>query len=299
MQNLQRLTGSTNHLVIFQVAASSGSFSQAANKLGISQPAVSQSVRRLESAIGVTLFVRQHKKLQLTDAGTQLATEIEHSFSRVARTIVQIQQQGRSDHVTLNISSAFAHYWLVPRLQKFRADHRDIDLRIQQTDKELDLASEGISLSVWRGNGNWTGYESALLAQEQLYALASPSWIKNHPAITTLEQLTECNLITLEEPYREVPSWNTFFASLDTTFIDTGGGLRLNDYALALQAGLAGDGILLGWHHITAALVEQELLQRVTTHECTTSAGFYLVWSDRVKLSDKALRTRDWIIDAR
>ncbi len=296
MQNLQQLAGSTNHLVVFETAARHESFSRAATELGISQPAVSQSVRRLEQAIGIALFVRKHKKLQLTDAGSLLATEIDHGFSRVADCITGIQQHGHGEHVTLNVSSAFAHYWLVPRLHDFRTDHCNVDLRIQQTDRELDLASEGISLSVWRGHGHWPGYESTLLAEEILYPLASPGWVAENASIKTLEDLSQHDLITLEEPYRYRPGWPDFYLQHGIPFIDCGAGLRFNDYALVLQAGLAGDGVIFGWDHVTSDLVANGLLVRVTDLQWKTDAGFYLVWSARSTLSDKAIKTRDWII---
>ena len=299
MQNLQRMVESVNNLVAFEAAARHVSFSRAADELGVSQPAISQSVRRLEEAIGINLFVRHHRRITLTDAGVVLQSDISNGFQRIAQTIARLQRQGRGRHVTLSVSSAFAHYWMVPRLQTFREENPGIDLRVQQTDMELDLAEEGISLAVWRGDGVWRGYESEKLSEEVIHAMASPSWLERNGPIESLEQLKNSELITLEEPYRYRPSWKDFFAAHGERYADSGAGLRLNDYALVLHAGLAGDGVIFGWEHVTRLLVASGQLVPVGDWALRTGAGFYLVWSSTTELSDNARATRDWLITAK
>ena len=298
MQKLQRMIESLNHLAAFEASARLLSFTKAAEELGVSQPAVSQSIRRLEAAIGIKLFKRNHRIITLTDAGVALNGDVSQGLEQIERSIKQLQQRNQGKHVTLSVSSAFAHYWLVPRLQSFRAAHPHIDLRMQQTDMDLDLAQEGISLAVWRGNGNWRGYESALLAPESITALANPAWLEQNGPIESLEDLKECRLVTLEEPHRYRPEWKDFFAEFGQKYTDDGSGLRLNDYALVLQAGLAGEGVVFGWHHITQQLVDAGLLAQIGDWRWNTDAGFYLVWSKSAELGADAITTRAWILSS-
>lgn len=272
------------------------SFTKAAEELGISQPAVSKSIRRLEAAIGIELFKRNHRIITLTDAGMTLKNDVSQGLEQIEHSIKLLQQRSKGKHVTLSVSSAFAHYWLVPRLQSFRAAHPDIDLRMQQTDMDIDLAQEGISLAVWRGDGNWRGYESTLLASESISAFASPAWIARNGMIDTLDDLKKCRLITLEEPHRYRPEWKDFFTAFGERYTDDGTGLRLNDYALVLQAGLAGEGVVFGWKHITQSLVDAGLLVQIGNWHWKSGAGFYLVWSRQSELSHNAITTRSWII---
>tara|TARA_R110002072_G_scaffold3759_18_gene26889 strand:- start:5153 stop:6070 length:918 start_codon:yes stop_codon:yes gene_type:complete len=296
MKNLQRLIGSLNHLSAFEAAARLGSFTKAARELGISQPAVSQSVRQLEGAIGVALFTRNHRTIALTDAGKMLQDDVSQGLGQISGSLRQLQRQAKSKHVTLSVSSAFGHYWLVPRLQEFRRAHPHIDLRMQQTDMDLNLAREGISLAVWRGLGQWRGYDCALLAKEKICALASPGWLARHGPVESLRALKACALITLEEPHRDRPTWKDYFAALGESYVDTGDGLRLNDYALVLQAGLAGEGVVFGWDHVTRHLVDTGLLVPVGPWCWESGLGFYLVWSTQTNLIAEALATRDWIV---
>ncbi|MEM6624184.1 MAG: LysR substrate-binding domain-containing protein [Pseudomonadota bacterium] len=297
MRDLLRRIDSLHHLAAFDAAARHGSFTRAAAELNVSQPAISQSIRKLEAAIGVKLFRRLHRSIALTDAGAMLAYDVAEAFGRVHATVSHLGRLGASDHVTLSVSTAFANYWMVPRLQAFHQRYPGLDLRLQTTDKELDLAQEGISLGVRRGKGQWEGYAARLLAQECLPVVASPRWIAAHGMPATVADLMQAPLIHLEEPYRERPSWTDWFRHHGASYRDTGAGLRLNDYALVLQAAMAGEGIALGFQHVVEGLIGQGLLTQAGPWQMRTGLGYYLLWSDRGQLSRDAGIVRDWMLE--
>ena len=296
MRNLLQHIESLHHLAAFEAAARHESFTRAAAELNVSQPAISWSIRRLEAAIGVQLFQRQHRSVTLTDAGELLAHDVGMSFDRILATVSHLRRLSESDHVTLSVSTAFANFWMVPRLQAFHEKHPGIDLRLQTTDKELDLAQEGIALGVRRGTGSWSGYAAGLIAEEGLIAVASPGWVEANGLPESPGHVAALPLIHLEEPYRKRPSWRDWFAGFDVEYRDTGGGLRLNDYALVLQAAMAGEGVAMGYVHVTRSLMAQNLLKPVGPWEHRTGLGYHLVWSDRTHLSDNATIVRDWIL---
>jgi DNA-binding transcriptional LysR family regulator len=296
MRELLKSIESLHHLSAFEASARLGSFTNAAKEMGVSQPAISQSVRKLEDAIGTKLFHRRHRIITLTDAGELLKNDVSQGFERILATVKYLQSQRRGRHVTLSVSTAFANYWMVPRLQDFHDQHPHIDLRMQTTDKDLDLAQEVISLGVWRGDGNWAGYECALIAKESLMAVASPAWIENHAPIDSLDALKDAQLINLEEPYRERPTWADFFQHFGVKYQDVGQGLRLNDYALVLQAVMASQGVSLGWEQVTRHLIDVGLLAQIGPWAWDSGKGFYLVWSQNSDLSDDAKAVRDWIV---
>jgi DNA-binding transcriptional LysR family regulator len=298
MRDFHDLIHSPHHLLVFEAAARHSSFTRAAAELNVSQPAVSVSIRQLETTLGARLFSRGHRSVSLTEAGEMLYHDVSTGFSRILETARLLRRQGHQGHVTLSVSTAFAAYWMVPRLETFHRDHRSIDLRLQTTDKELDLAQEGVSLGVRRGDGNWRGYSAELIAEEVLAPIASPQFVAAHGEITSVEDLAARRLIHLEEPYRPRPTWTDWFAAMDFAFRDTGLGLRLNDYALVIQAAMAGEGIAMGWEHVTSRLIEQGLLVRAGPWQWRTSEGFYLIWSRETQLSPQAEIVREWIIDS-
>jgi DNA-binding transcriptional LysR family regulator len=185
----------------------------------------------------------------------------------------------------------------MPRLTRLHQSHPGIDLRLQVVDRDLDLEHEKVSLGIRRGRGNWAGYQSSSLAREELLAVASPSYLATHGVPASIEDLLQHQFIHLEEPFRPRPTWRDWFQSFGQEFVDRGEGLRLNDYALVIQAAMAGEGVALGWRHVVNALIGKRLLVPTLTQSWVTGEEFHLIWSDNTRLSDSAQQVRDWIIE--
>lgn len=297
MRELRRLIHSPHHLFVFEVCGRLLSFTRAGEELGVSQPAVSLAIRQLEQAIGQDLFERRHRAIRLTEAGERFYHEVSSSFERLLQAARAVNRAGDVDLVTLSISTAFANYWVMPRLTNLHRSHPNIDLRLQVVDKDVDLEHENVSLGIRRGRGGWPGYESISIAREEIYAVASPAYLAANPRPKTVEDLLAHHFIHLEEPFRPRPTWRDWFAACGVDFVDQGEGLRLNDYALVIQAAMAGEGVAIGWRHVTESLIKKRLLVPVLPQSWVTGEEFHLIWSNRTTLSAPAQRVRDWIID--
>ena len=297
MQELWKLVSSPRHLLVFEAAARTGSFTRAAQELNVQQPAVSASIKQLEQSLGTLLFARAHRSVTLTHAGERLYNDVSGAFGRIHRTAMMLSERRTNTHVTLSASTAFAHYWMVPRLSQFHAAHPGIDLRLQTSEREPDIDAEGISFGIRRGDGNWPGCHSHLIAPEIIAPIASPRVMAAAINLTTIANLLHQTLIHLEEPIRERPAWADFFAHWKVPYTRPQTGLRLNDYALVLQAAIAGEGFAFGWHHVTENLIQRGLLASRAEWAWHTGAGFYLVWSSTTPLSPQAAQVRDWLIN--
>lgn len=296
MQSLWKLVSSPRHLLVFEAAARTGSFTRAARELNVQQPAVSASIKQLEFSLGTRLFDRAHRSVSLTQAGERLFNEVSSAFARIQQTAEILSERGKQAHVTLSASTAFAHYWMVPRLAQFHHAHPDIDLRLQTSEREPSIGSDGISLAIRRGYGDWAGCDCHLIAPEVIMPIASPRVNAAAINLKTVANLLNQTLIHLEEPIRERPGWSDFFQHWNVPYIEPKAGLRLNDYALVLQAAIAGEGFAFGWKHVTEQLISQGLLVARPEWTWETGAGFYLVWSDTAPLSQQEQNVRDWLI---
>jgi len=296
MQELWKLVASPRHLLVFEAAARCGSFTRAARELNVQQPAVSASIRQLEAALGTRLFARAHRSVILTQAGERLFTDVSAGFDRIFQSARALADRATQSHVTISTSTAFAHYWMVPRLARFHGAHPDVDLRLQTSDREPDIDAEGISFGIRRGMGNWPGCHSHLIAPEVIAPIASPRVMAAAVNLRSIANLASLPLIHLEEPVRDRPTWADFLAHWNLRFAEPASGLRLNDYALVLQATMAGEGFALGWRHTTENLTTQGLLAARDEWAWTTGAGFYLVWSATAPLSPEAENVRDWLV---
>lgn len=296
MQKLWSHLSSPRHLVFFEAAARTGSFTLAASELNVQQPAVSMAIKQLEASLGVALFQRSHRKITLTNAGSRLFADVTRAFETLAQSANAIQQFTSNDHVTFSASSAFNNYWMLPRVRQFQRNYPEIDLRLQSSNREPDLSAEPISLAVRLGKGDWADCDCALLAEEIIYPVASPLVMASAVNLTNVAMLLGQRLIHLEEPIRERPSWQQWFHAMGVNEVPPKGGLRLNDYALVLQAAMAGEGFAFGWHHLVNPLVKQGLLAAQPEWAWKTGRGFYVVWSKTRPLIAKAEVVREWVI---
>lgn len=296
MRKLYDLIHSPTALLSFEAAARNLSFSKAAAELNVSQPAISAAVRKIEQALGARLFERRNRGISLTETGEKFYADVSFGLMHILRSAEAVRQRNDGSHVTISCSTAFAHYWLVPRLARFRALYPGIDIRMETTDRDTDLRQSAVSLGVRRGGGAWIGYGSAKLADDRIVAVCSPAYLAAHGEIPSVAALATCQLIHLDEPFRLRPRWADWFSAAGHAFRDTGGGLRLNDYALVLQAAIAGEGIAFGWTHLIAPLIEKGILVQVTEHALLDGSGHYVIWPDGSEPSANARLFLEWLI---
>lgn len=298
MRNFWKQIQSPRNLIIFESAARLGSFTKAASELNMQQPSVSAAIRQLEDALSVKLFVRGHRTVDLTTAGNRLFTDASKSLDDIEASVNAVRQMGRDEHITLSSSSAFSYHWMMPRLSDLHDKHPSIDLRLQISDREPDLDFENISLGIRLGNGNWPQFNVVKLADEIIYPVSSPRVMAAAKNLISVPNLLHERLIHLEEPIRERPTWTQWFSHHGIHNRDIVSGLRLNDYALVLQAAISDEGFAFGWDHIVRPLIKQNLLVPNEEWAWKTGNGIYLVWSKRRNLTDNAKLVRDWIISA-
>ncbi len=298
MQTLRRLLPSASSLIVFEAAGRHQNFTRAADELGMTQAAVSYAVRGLEDQLGVPLFHRVHRAVELTEAGERFHADVSIGLSRIQKSAEDIRAKGREINVTLAASTAFASMWMLPRLTRLREDLPEIDLRIQTSVRDLDLDEEPIPLGVRGGDpANWPQYHAALLAPEVISAVASPAFIEANGMPHSPEDLMRHRLIHLEEPVRQACDWPEWFASAGLNYPPQSRRLAINDYVLVIQAVLAGDGIALGWRHLIERQVQSGALVPVGGHVLETGLAFYVVWPRSRELNIQARRVRDWLLE--
>jgi DNA-binding transcriptional LysR family regulator len=296
MQSLRHLLPSAGNLIVFEAAGRLTSFTAAGRELGMTQAAVSYAIRGLEEQLGTKLFERRHRRVLLTDAGGRFLADVTLGLSHIRKSAEEIRARAGGTHVTLSASTAFASFWMMPRLQKFRDDLPGIDLRIQTADRDVDLLAEGVPLGIRGGTpADWPDYDLLPIAAEEIYAVAGPAYIARAGIPTTPADMTFHRLIHLEEPFRPAANWKEWFQSAGINGAVANRGLLINDYVLVIQAVMEGQGIGLGWRHLTDRLVASGLLVQITDHVMKTGLDFHVAWPKNRDLTDSARKVRDWL----
>lgn len=296
MQKRQEPLPPSASLEAFEAAARLGSFTRAAQELRMTQAAISYAVKNLEGIIGAPLFRRDHRQIQLTEIGERFFTDVSVGLSHIRQSIKTARNHQAPRQVTLSVSTALASFWLLPRLADFRSRFPEIDLRVQTTDRDIDIQSEAISLGVRYGAGILPHYKQKLLAPEIIYPVCSKSYLDSlspKGEQLTVDELALGTFIHLEEPFRPCPTWRDLGISLGMKSPPADIGLRMNDYTVVIQAVLEGQGLAIGWHHLLGRLVDTGALVRPVNTYWNTGVEFCIVWVGELGPDD--LTVRDWL----
>ncbi|MER9745503.1 LysR substrate-binding domain-containing protein [Mesorhizobium sp. M0187] len=278
----------------FEAAARLGSFTEAAEELGLTQAAISYSVKLLESDLGTALFHRWHRLVELTESGRQFHADVASALQQIARSADTLRLTA-SDRVTVDSSTAFASHWMIPRIPAIRSQYPQIDIRLLTSDRDVEIGRDPTLVGIRRGNGDWSDYRAVRATEEVIVAVCSPAYLNQHPG--WLEERSERTLIHLEEPHRPRPTWQDWFNHFHVAYTDHGEGLRLNEYSLVVQAAIGGQGVALGWRHIVEHAVKQRLLVEASDMKWRTGMSFYAVMHKAVEPSPDAKRIMDWIVN--
>ncbi len=163
-----------NGLRAFEASARHLSFTRAAIELYVTQAAVSQQVKSLETRLGVQLFQRLPRGLKITAEGEALLPVVTGSFDQLANTLERIEGGHVRELLFLGAVGTFAVGWLLPRLPDFQRQFPFVDVRISTNNNRVDTAAEGLDFAIRFGDGSWHGTEAIRLFEAPLSPLCIP-----------------------------------------------------------------------------------------------------------------------------
>ncbi|REE07580.1 DNA-binding transcriptional LysR family regulator [Paraburkholderia sp. BL27I4N3] len=284
-----------NTISAFEASARLTSFTKAAEELHLSQGAVSRQIQVLEERMGVPLFTRRHKEIQLTRAGLIFQQAIAQSLNSIRRAVTMIEALDTST-VTIAASNAMANFWLMPAIFEFRSQHPNIDIRVLASNSPIDPWHEPIDLAIRYGDGHWPNLTKVKLFEEVIFPVCAPSYQRNH-GIKTVQDLMECELIEYDSDSAESNSWDTWFESAGFQPGAVRKNLTLSNYDLVYRAACSGKGVALAWAYGVPQEDRDALLVRPLDVSVKTGLCEYIIYADNEELSAPARVFLDWLID--
>ncbi len=296
MESLRFKLPPPNSLVVFEAAARHLNFTRAARELRVTQAAVSRQIQGLEDHLGVALFRRQPRSLQLTPAGQRLQAAVTMGLEHIANTAADLKRARSDGDVTVATSVTFASYWLMSRLAKFRGAHPDIELRVVASAPVSDLANAGIDLAVRYGRGNWADVEAIHLLDNEVFPICAPSYLQGRPTLAHPRDLLNETLLHLIEHDRNWVTWQVWLDAVGAGGEAQKRGLRFDNYLVLIQAALDGQGIALGGGRLADDLLARGSLVRPIDATLKSEQAFYLLIPNEVPLSESATLFKEWIL---
>lgn len=186
----------------FVRTAESGSFSEAARRLGLTSAAVGKSVAKLEHSVGVRLFVRTTRKLTLTEAGERFLAEVGSSLSTITAAVDNLASSGGQPAGTLRVSmgTTFGLTYVVPLLDEFLQRYPAIRPDWHLSDRTVDLVAEKFDAAIGGGFQLDPGVIARELAPAHRLLVAAPAYLEQHARIDKPADLASHRGIFVRSP---------------------------------------------------------------------------------------------------
>jgi LysR family transcriptional regulator, glycine cleavage system transcriptional activator len=269
------------------------SFIRAADELAVTQSAVSHQIQKLEQHLGVPLFIRRTRSIDLTPEGQRYYKKIRQALEWIAEGTRDVRG-ARNPRASLKVSllSSFATHWLAPRMADFSAAHPDIHLQLSPTIELAKLEAGAADLAIRYGEGDWPHVESSLLMRERVFPVCSPDYLAARGPFNTASDLRAGPML-MSYAHRHF-EWEAWSAQLNVDLSDIPK-IMLHDYNIVLEAAIAGQGIAMGRQRlIEKRLATRELVEVISGAAYEGSIGYWLVTA-KGTIDPTTERFADWI----
>lgn len=292
----------------FEATARLLSFTAAADELHVTQSAVSRQVRILEEYLGQTLFVRLTRRIELTSAGAAYFVQIRQAFESICAAGDQLHARRRRRTLSVGVLPGLASLWLVPRLELFWRDNKEIDVSIVVATGAADFRRTSLDMSIQVGSlpgaasqglplkkrmaVDWHELRADLLFPDALVALCHPRLWRQHP-VRSVADLSQHRLIhTAIRP----DAWADWLRQYGRRLSAQQAGMECSQYPVALQAAMNGEGIALVPSVLADSFDPEHRLRRLFDGP-TPSAGQYYLLTPCDRYEDGAVRRfRQWLL---
>ncbi len=288
-----------NALRAFESAGRHLSFTKAAAELNVTPAAIGHQVKALEELLGVPLFRRLTRALRLTDAGQAALPTLGQGFDKLAQGVEQMRAHSESGVLTISVSPSFGAMWLVPRLEHFRIRHPDIEIRIDGTDRRVDLARDDADVALRYGPGGYKGVRVDWLFGQVNTPVCSPALLRGAHALRRPDDLRHHTLLHVDWKDAEA-SWRMWLLAAGLHDIDPTRGPRFSMENMAVQAALDGHGVALIGDMLVADELAAGRLVRPFDPSLSTplSFSYYLLSANDSAEQPKVAAFRDWLLEA-
>ena len=280
----------------FEAAARLQSFSKAAEELNVTPAAISHQVHALEEDLGVKLFHRLNRAVELTASGRILLPGLSEAFAGIQASVRRLRSHNDTGTLTITASPSFAAKWLVLRLHRFQEQWPAIDVRISASNELVDLTRGDFDLAIRYGTGRYPGLHVELLAENEVFPACSPRLLENGPPLRSPEDLRQHMLIHDEMVDRDplMPTWAMWLKAAGVVDAPARS-VTFGGPQLALEAAIAGQGVVLAYSTIAAADLADGRLVRLFSLSLPDVFSYYIVTAPGALERAKVKAFRDWL----
>lgn len=297
-----RRLGNLRAIQAFEAAARYENYSEAAAELGVTPAAVGQHVRALEAILQIPLFRRLgsgENRLVLTDAGNAALPDFREGLDHLDAGLRRLRQGNQPTVMTASVSQAFAARWLLPRLYSFTMAHPEVDLRLDVSDRLVDVAHGDADVAIRCGPGGWPGVVESRLMGEAVLPVCSPALLAGSTVPKNARQLAALPLIhdlTMAQA-AVFPSWRQWLHAAGHDAEPKTPGLHINASAAVIQAAISGQGVALARQaFVSEELSDGRLLRLLPGIEWPIPWSYFVVYPEKSQPRAPVQAFLDWLV---
>lgn len=290
-----------NALRALEAALRKGSFSAAAEELGVTPAAVGQQVRTLEEYLGIELFHRSKGGTKSTRVAQRVETRLTASFSTLADVLTQLRAVRPERQISVTFPSSFAENWLTHYISEFYRNHSSVDLRLDASNRMVDLLTEEFDFALRYSRPAGKGFAEVVLFGDYVLPVCSPEFALRYELTPEKRSLKGVPLVHLGKrtPDPEWADWQAWGTAFGFAAEPLRQGVQYMQLSSGLQAALSGQGLVLcGVTEAFVSIREGRLVMPFgSTLRCPTGYKYRLVWLLDRELSELQLSFKDWLLD--
>ncbi|WPD77474.1 DNA-binding transcriptional regulator YafC [Dickeya fangzhongdai] len=281
------MKATSEELAIFVSVVESGSFSRAAEQLGLANSAVSRAVKKLEMKLGVSLLNRTTRQLSLTEEGERYFRRVQQILQEMAAAETELMETRRTPRGLLRIDAAtpVVLHLLMPLVKPFRERYPEVTLSLVSSETFINLIERKVDVAIRAGTLTDSSLRARPLFTSYRKIVASPDYVAKHGAPQHVEALAQHLCLGFTEPV----SLNTWpVARADGQLYEIEVGLSSNSGETLKQLSLTGNGIAcLSDYMIDGEIARGELVELLADRRLPVAMPFSAVY-----YSDRAVSTR-------
>lgn len=295
----------------FESAARHLSFQKAAAELHVTPAAISHQIKLLEEHLGVALFRRLTRRIQLTESGQQLLPELTQGFAHLSRAVDRVRAHHEPAALSICVPPLFASKWLMPRLHSFVAAHPDVEIRVSTSMHLVDPRKDGlvaaaradfekddeIDVAIRFGSGRYPGCRVDKLFDVSFTPLCSRRLLAAHPM---REPLDLAQVPLLHDDLHHVSdgwaNWALWFDAAGIENLARRRGPHFSQPILGLDAAADGTGVVLGAKELATTDIEAGRLVAPFPLGVETGAAYYMVSCEQTADDPEIAGFRAWLL---
>ena len=272
-------TPSLDALRIFVVAARHLSFTEAACELHLTQSAVSHRIRGLEEELGLSLFKRLTRRLELTTQGRALAQRLGQAIGEIDRSIVNLALDDETCSLKVTMLPSVASHWLIPRLARIRKQHPGVDIQVIADPRLLDLRAEGIDLAIRFGRAPHPGYLAMHLMGDRVVPVCTSELLGQYGPVNSIDSLLALPLLhdSATAGDGSDSDWRAWLDYFERPDIACHAGQHFSEAGMLINAAMVGLGVALARASLAADQIARGALVCPLNLAAPTAYSYYLL----------------------